>query len=145
MKSAPESGSYRANRRSHNARNLCRACRLGPCPRGEFRCAGPFGRSEREQLERAKTRGRGACILHTGHCKGTLTRAALHLVMDSLTALDRAAAYYGIQPEYLDVRGRSVVPSERCLRLILQARGVPTGSDDEIEQHLEKVSVREWA
>ena len=65
--------------------------------------------------------------------------------MDSLTALDRAAAYYGIQPEYLDVRGRSVVPSKRCLRLILQARGVPTGSDDEIEQHLEKVSVREWA
>jgi 4-alpha-glucanotransferase len=65
--------------------------------------------------------------------------------MDSPNAIERAAAYYRIQPEYLDVRGRRVTPSERCLRLILEAHGVPTGSEEEIERHLREASLREWS
>ena len=65
--------------------------------------------------------------------------------MDSLKALQRAAGHYGIQPEYIDVWGRRIPPSETCLRLILAARGVPTGSADQIDGYLEVQTAREWA
>jgi 4-alpha-glucanotransferase len=57
----------------------------------------------------------------------------------------RAAAHHGIQLEYLDVWDRKISPSERCLRLILAALGVPSESAEEIEGHLKEESVKEWS
>ena len=65
--------------------------------------------------------------------------------MDSPKALAHAAARYGIQSEYIDVWGRKIAPSERCLKLILGALGVPIGSPEEIERHLADRTLQEWS
>jgi 4-alpha-glucanotransferase len=65
--------------------------------------------------------------------------------MDLREALSLAAERFGIQPQYTDVWGKQVSPSEQCLQLILAARGVPTGSADEIERYLAAESHREWS
>jgi 4-alpha-glucanotransferase len=65
--------------------------------------------------------------------------------LDSPKALAHAAARYGIQSEYIDVWGRKIAPSERCLKLILGALGVPIGSPEEIERHLADRTLQEWS
>jgi len=65
--------------------------------------------------------------------------------LDLRDALAKAAAHHGIQPEYIDVLGRKIAVSKRCLELILAAHGVPTESSEQIERYLHEQSVREWS
>jgi 4-alpha-glucanotransferase len=59
-------------------------------------------------------------------------------------ALARAATEYGIEPEYVDIWGRTHPTSEEISRSILKHLGVPGGSGEEIEKFLEDRNLAAW-
>ncbi len=65
--------------------------------------------------------------------------------MDYPEALQRAAALYGIEPEYTDTWGRRHTPSEDTTKRILSAIGVPAGSAEEIERFLHERETAQWS
>ncbi|HEX5430374.1 MAG TPA: 4-alpha-glucanotransferase [Bryobacteraceae bacterium] len=65
--------------------------------------------------------------------------------MDYREALHRAAAHYGIEPEYIDIWGHRHAPSEDAIRFILESAGVPAGSAEEIEGFLVNQTAAEWS
>ncbi|HTD44534.1 MAG TPA: hypothetical protein VK687_10150, partial [Bryobacteraceae bacterium] len=59
--------------------------------------------------------------------------------------LERAAAAYGIEPEYTDTWGRRHQTSDEVKRAILAALGFQAASAEETERNLKEHAAREWA
>jgi 4-alpha-glucanotransferase len=59
--------------------------------------------------------------------------------------LERAAAAYGIEPEYTDTWGRRHQTSDEVKRAILAALGFQTAGAEEMERDLEERAAGEWA
>jgi 4-alpha-glucanotransferase len=58
--------------------------------------------------------------------------------------LERAAAAYGIEPEYIDTWGRRHQTSDEVKRAILAALGFQARNAEEMERELEERAAREW-
>lgn len=60
-------------------------------------------------------------------------------------ALDKAAALWGIQPEYWDIWGKHHITPPETKRAILRSLGVPTTSKEELDEALAAHARREWS
>src|SRR5437762_13383395 len=60
-------------------------------------------------------------------------------------ALDRAAALWGIEPEYWDIWGRRHITSPDAKKSILSALGVAADSKPGLDRAIEERLRREWA
>jgi 4-alpha-glucanotransferase len=60
-------------------------------------------------------------------------------------ALDRAAAKWGIQPDYWDIWGKHHITPPETKRAILQSLGIQTGSAEQLDAAVEEQERREWS
>src|SRR6266851_2420774 len=65
-------------------------------------------------------------------------------LMTHADLLERAAAAYGIEPEYTDTWGHRHQTPDEVKRAILAALGFRAGSEEEIKRELEEHAALEW-
>jgi 4-alpha-glucanotransferase len=59
--------------------------------------------------------------------------------------LDRAAAVYGIEPEFWDIWGRRHITGVRAKQALLAGMGIAAGNAEELARSLAEIARREWA